>query len=114
MSVLDEVLRKKRVASPKKPRSPKWPATRRKYLKLNPACEVCGETVKLEVHHKVPFDNNPDLELDLDNLMTLCECATGGIICHLAIGHCGDYTKYNPTVERDAAYFKEMLSNRLD
>lgn len=114
MSILQTILEKARVSAPTKKRSGKWATVRKEHLVNNPSCASCGETKKLEVHHKLPFDDDPSKELDPDNLITLCECASGGIICHLAIGHNGNYQRYNPNVEKDAAYFKEMLKNRLD
>lgn len=32
----------------------------------------CGETVGLEVHHRVPIDVAPELARDHDNQITLC------------------------------------------
>lgn len=45
----------------------------------NPLCELCllkGKVTQTEeVHHIIPFDVNPDLAYDYDNLMSLCsEC----------------------------------------
>jgi 5-methylcytosine-specific restriction endonuclease McrA len=36
-------------------RSSKWPGVRRKFLKENSSCAVCGSSKKLEVHHIIPF-----------------------------------------------------------
>jgi hypothetical protein len=47
----------------------------------------------------VPFNIAPALELDVRNLITLYMSKNE---CHLAIGHGGSYTMYNPTVEMDA------------
>lgn len=90
-------------------RSSKWPRVRREHLKNNPACAVCGGTRKLEVHHLVPFHQNPELELDPANLITLCESKSRGVKCHLAIGHLGDYKRSNPTAREDAAWWKKKL-----
>ena len=70
-------------AEPKlaQPRSPKWPALQRKHLKLHPECEACGAKVELNVHHVKPFHLYPWLELDPENLITLCRQH------HLTIGH---------------------------
>lgn len=80
-------------------RSPHWPAVRAWKLKHFPTCAACGGAEKLEVHHKMPFHLWPDLELDQDNLITLCESERQ---CHLHIGHLGNWSKYNPNVDQDA------------
>lgn len=94
-------------------RSSKWPRVRDKFLDHNPTCAACGfrERGKLNVHHCKPFADYPELELRTDNLLTLCE---GPMACHLRIGHCGSWTKWNPSVRADAFYFKRMLDNRKD
>jgi hypothetical protein len=35
-------------------------------------CVDCGSSVALEVHHKKPVKDFPELEFDLDNCITLC------------------------------------------
>jgi 5-methylcytosine-specific restriction protein A len=67
---------------------------------------------KLEVHHIVPFHINPSLELDMTNLVTLCECKEDGINCHLFVGHLGNYRSYNPEVRVDAKTLSDKLRNR--
>ena len=90
-------------------RSSKWGEVRGRYLKEHPSCAVCGHTKKLEVHHKLPFHLNPELELDVNNLITLCETKKHGIVCHLLIGHLGNYKTYNPEVETDAKIWNIKL-----
>jgi 5-methylcytosine-specific restriction endonuclease McrA len=44
-------------------------------LELSIEMSTCAKNVELEVHHIVPFSNDPALELDEDNCITLCkEC----------------------------------------
>ena len=81
-------------------RSPKWDGVRSAYLMAHPLCAVCCGKEKLQVHHKQPFHFNPTLELDLTNLITLCEAP--GHNCHLVIGHAGNFKGYNPDVTSDA------------
>jgi len=50
---------------------------------------------------------HPELELELDNLITLCE--TKGKKCHLNIGHLGNWKQENPNVINDAAIYKNSL-----
>jgi len=110
--VLDEVNRTS-IRNIKK-RNPRWPSVRDEHLKNNPTCAVCGGTKKLEVHHIIPFSNDPELELDPNNLITLCESASNGILCHQCVGHAGSYRRYNPNVVEDAIRIKRMFEERLD
>ena len=62
----------------------------------------------------------PQLELDPNNLITLC---MGKLECHLQLGHLGNFKFYNPNIRKDAAIVlahpdqfdeivKEALTNR--
>ncbi len=90
-------------------RSKSWSATRKAYLKKYPLCQACGRKKKLEVHHIEDFSNNPELELDHTNLMTLCDRATH---CHFVFGHLGNWRSINPEVMRDAAWFLQKVLGR--
>lgn len=90
-------------------RSCAWPAARKEHLTLFPVCAICGGALSLEVHHILPFHVRPDLELDPDNLLTLCERKKYGINCHLLVGHLGDYRRYNPDVRVDAETWRRKL-----
>lgn len=87
------------------PRSPRWPACRRAWLVQHPTCAACGSREMVQVHHKAPFHLFPQRELDPTNLITLCE--RPGVDHHLNIGHLGDWRKFNPRVEEDAARLLE-------
>ena len=85
-------------------RSPHWPAVRRRWLRTNPVCAVlgCGRrhlpVVRAnDVHHVTPFHLNPELELDPNNLITLCRPH------HLTYGHFGNWRGINVWVRRDTA-----------
>jgi 5-methylcytosine-specific restriction endonuclease McrA len=82
-------------------RSSGWSKVRSRHLRTHGACACCGRTTKLEVHHIKDFSTYPELELDGDNLITLCR---NGTQCHLAIGHLGDWKRANSYVADDAAY----------
>jgi len=82
-------------------RSSKWPAVRRKWLKLHNSCAFCGSKVSLEVHHEVPVHIDPKQELDENNLMTLCESSKRQ--CHFVFGHLYDWNNYNDNIRVDAA-----------
>lgn len=83
-------------------RSPQWASIRKAHLKANPICEACGSTALLQVHHITPFNENPDLELESTNLITLCAWNH----CHVDIGHGDGYKYYNPIVREHAAALK--------
>lgn len=83
------------------PRSPKWRAVRRRWLKDHPTCAACGRRLFRQVHHKVPVHIDPSRELDPTNLITLCEIPK--VNHHLNVGHLGDWTRYNSNVVADAA-----------
>jgi len=89
-------------------RSKDWPKVRAAHLKKQPRCMACGSGKNLAVHHKQPFQWFPQLELDPENLITLCEGDT--LNCHLWLGHCGNFAKwYNPKVVESAKRFRDML-----
>ena len=85
-------------------RSPKWSAVRRAFVRANPHCAACGTTKELEVHHIIPFHIDASRELDIENLMTLCQD------CHLYIGHLKDWTRHNPHAPDDAALMLSRFS----
>jgi 5-methylcytosine-specific restriction endonuclease McrA len=85
-----------------KKRSSQWPKIRKQFLDQNSWCAACGWTENLEVHHIKPFHLEPSLELDLGNLITLCD-KSGIENCHIKVGHLGNFKKENPSVREDAA-----------
>ena len=91
-------------------RSPGWIEARRNHLKQFPTCAACGKSklVGLQVHHKKPFHLFPELELDPDNLITLCDDPQ----CHLLIGHLDYFKSYNPNVVEDAALWLKRRKER--
>ena len=86
------------------PRSGKWPRVRREHLAKEPRCIACGRDGDMEVHHVQPFHERPELELDPDNLVTLCADP-----CHLVHGHLLDWRTSNPKVREDAAAYKRRF-----
>lgn len=87
-------------------RSPKWPALRRKHLKVEPRCVVCGTDDDLDVHHVEPVSRRPDRELDASNLMTMCTR------CHLLFGHLGSWQSWNCLVEMDVSMWSRKIKER--
>ena len=90
-------------------RSSKWKKVKTKHLKKNNYCACCLGKKNLEVHHVVPFNIAPDLELDSENFITLCENKKYGINCHLLVGHLGNYRRTNPSVNIDAVTWRMKI-----
>lgn len=93
-------------------RDPQWQKVRNIHLRAHPFCAVCKSTTKLEVHHINPFHLYPEQELDPNNLITLCETATHGVVCHLLVGHLGNYRSFNDNVVADAKDWNLKLERR--
>jgi 5-methylcytosine-specific restriction enzyme A len=86
-------------------RSGRWPTVRKNWVKDNPICAVCGRKTDLQVHHIVPFNIDPSLELCRSNLITLCGRH------HLTFGHLGYWKSYNPNVFQDCnSWFSKFLN----
>ena len=88
------------------PRSPKWQSVRNEFIKTHNKCVCCGSKKKLQVHHILPFCVDPSRELDPANLVTMCSR------CHLLIGHCGWFQRYNPSLHDSVQFIKTMLKAR--
>ena len=92
------------------PRSGKWPTVRNNHLKLNPICAVCGGKENLNVHHIQDFHQYPELELDSNNLITLCE---GHVVnCHLLFGHLLNFRSININVIEDVKIWNNKIKTR--
>lgn len=87
-------------------RSSHWPTVEKHFKEKHPTCACCGSTVRLQVHHKKPFHLDPSLELDENNLITLCMSPRE---CHLLIGHGDNFKAYNPFVENDCQTLQHDL-----
>lgn len=93
-------------------RSPQWPMVAREHLQKEPACVVCGYRGRgLQVHHIKPFHLFPDLELDPNNLITLCEVK--GRDHHLLLGHLDDWESYNLNIRTDAKRFHKESARQI-
>jgi len=60
-------------------RSARWQRLRARHLQANPLCARCeakgGATIATEVHHVMPCGEDPQLQMDPNNLESLCrEC----------------------------------------
>jgi len=88
-------------------RAGEWRRVRAEHLKKHPACEACGRTTNLTVHHIFPVSIAPELELTENNLITLCETP-----CHFVFGHFFSYHCYNKDVRQMARRFRAQMSRR--
>lgn len=88
-------------------RSPEWSGVRKQHLEKYPYCAACGRNKKLEVHHIEPVHLNPDRELDLDNLITLCDDP-----CHIVFGHLMNYKSWNKNVVDDCKVYLNKVKNK--
>lgn len=88
-------------------RSYRWTVVRKEHLENNPDCAACGRNKKLEVHHIEPFHLNPDLELDPNNLITLCDDP-----CHFVFGHLMNYKSWNSNVVKDCEIYYDKIKRR--
>jgi len=91
-------------------RSSRWNEVRKHHLLLNPRCAVCGSK-RVSVHHIRPFWNNPSLELEPSNLITLCD-GFGTWRHHLEFGHLGSFKSWNENVKEDAKLWQEKILKR--
>lgn len=74
-------------------RSSKWSEVRKEHLRVEPECQVCHSRLLLAVHHILPFHLHPELELDKNNLVTLC------FRHHLELGHFFNWKKINSEIK---------------
>lgn len=87
-------------------RSPKWREIRSEHIKQQPQCQACYSIKSLEVHHIEPYHINPERELDLNNLITLCKT------CHFVFGHLMDYKSWNKNVVEDCKNYSQKIIGR--
>jgi hypothetical protein len=93
------------VATAGVPRSPKWAAWLKAFLR-GKACIACGQREGLTGHHVVPFHVDRSRELDPLNVVAICSDR-----CHIVHGHFNDFALANPTVREDcAAYLAKRLA----
>lgn len=89
-------------------RSSQWPRVRADFVKKFPLCQLCGGKKSVEVHHKQPFHLHPELELDENNLISLCE-GNKSVVCHRFFGHLGNYKNFNSSVVEDVKIWNKKL-----
>jgi len=94
------------------PRDLKWNKFRIEFIKKNPFCSICKGKTSLQVHHIKPFHIWPELELDINNLIVLCE--EKGLNCHLRFGHLNDWVSYNPLIQKLVYFYNNKPSGKND
>jgi 5-methylcytosine-specific restriction endonuclease McrA len=93
-------------------RSPHWSRVADEHLLREPACVACGYRGRhVQVHHVKPFHLHPDLELDPNNLITLCEAR--GREHHLLLGHLDSWHSYNEHIRADAKHFYRKTAAQI-
>jgi 5-methylcytosine-specific restriction endonuclease McrA len=93
-------------------RSPEWSSVQKEHRLREPACVACGYKGRwLQVHHIKPFHLYPQLELDPNNLITLCERPRRNH--HLLLGHLGAWKSYNEHVREDAKHFYRKNARQI-
>lgn len=92
-------------------RSSKWPKVRQCHLQSQNKCQYCGNSEELEVHHIKPFHLFPEMELDTNNLITLCEDKKFN--CHIKMGHNGNWKSYNDHIKQDCDKKNKRGANYL-
>lgn len=95
-------------APPGAKRHKDWKKVRDAFLK-GKRCAVCGGRKSLVAHHIIAFHIAPYLELEISNLIPLCEAKRYGINCHLLIGHLGNFRRLNMNVLADAKYWNQRI-----
>lgn len=88
-------------------RSSLWNSIRKEFLFRNNKCAACGRKKDLEVHHIIPVHVDSSLELDPNNLITLCANS-----CHILFGHLMDFKSWNPNVINDCNIISNKINNR--
>ena len=92
------------------PRSSEWPRVMKAYRSAHPNCAVCGKGNSLlnpiNIHHCRPFHIQPELELEITNLITLCR------VDHLIFGHLKNFKSFNVNVREDAKAWSTKILSR--
>lgn len=85
-----------------------WAVFRRIHIKdFCEMCEIKGSLLKpLELHHIKRFVDNPELELDPNNVITVCRP------CHLRYAHLGSFQSYCLEIKEEAERWAEKRRNR--
>lgn len=97
----------------KQERSSRWDEVAKAHRLREPACAACGyKGRKIQVHHVKPFHLHPELELDPDNLITLCQAR--GRSHHLLLGHLDHWSSYNEHVRRDVVRFYKKTAKQIE
>jgi hypothetical protein len=96
-----------RVIMESRQRASAWRQIRADHLEKEPACVACGRTDDVRVHHIIPVSISPTLELDTQNLITLCTSP-----CHIVFGHFLNYNCYNKDVRKMAQEYRKSFNKR--
>ncbi len=84
------------------PRSGKWPTVRQRFIAVHSRCAACGSPLNLNVHHLISFHEQPELELDPDNLITLCR------LHHFLLGHSSNWSDTNENCKEAVKVYRRL------
>jgi hypothetical protein len=87
-------------------RSGKWSKIRNEFVTEYPKCAACNSEKMINCHHIEPFSENPERELDKNNLISLC------FSCHFIFGHLKSWISHNPNVVQDSAWYNQKMVHR--
>ena len=85
-------------------RSSQWGKLSKQFLKANPYC-FCGEKATT-THHVIPFSVDRTRELDVQNLLAVCEH------CHIRFAHLGSFRSYEKDIKTIATDWELRRKNR--
>jgi len=92
-------------------RSGSWGKFKRDFEKSCPKqCAICGNK-KSQLHHVTPFSVDPSMELDVTNVLWLCE-GLGTLNHHRGVGHLGSFLSYNKEIFTDARIWFNKFQHR--
>ncbi len=104
-----------RAAHADRPRDAHWDRAAAKHLLThnrceNPLCRAKLEVVdgrrNLEIHHVLPFEYFPELEMDESNWVVLCRAPHD---CHRLLGHLSDFKAYNPLLRKMLSILSKLV-----
>ena len=91
-------------------RSGGWSTFRKNFI-TGKVCAVCARHDKLEVHHIIPFWQDPSQELNPLNCTVLCQ-GLGTRNDHLYFGHLGKWASWNVNVIKDSVEWNNKIKTR--
>jgi hypothetical protein len=70
-------------------------------------CVLCASVLSLQVHHIIPLSKNSDLNLNMDNLVTLCK------ICHVTKAHKDSWVNVDPDIQTELLLYIQKITETI-